>query len=251
MRYLLLLWLFLPCSLAAQIEEPVTDQPVQLFPQPDQTGTTSDNGPAGQSRVAMRTIPARQWAEAAEGLDYSKDQPEPPKEIKQPGGYSPDFTGWTAATQGLGSIMQVLAILLATGLIGYGIYRMLQAPRNRVISRDGVEITVDNLDQYIHETDLERFLREAIAQGNFSLAIRLYYLQVIKDLSAKNAIHWSREKTNRDYQREMRQHRLAEPFRQVTLHFEEVWYGNQALDAAAYGKLEPEFKRLLGGIAGG
>ena len=71
---------------------------------------------------------------------------------------------------------------------------------------------MDNLDQYIHETDLERFLREALAQGNYTLAIRLYYLQVIKDLSAKSAIRWSREKTNRDYQRELRSHRLAEPF---------------------------------------
>ncbi|MEO6757907.1 MAG: DUF4129 domain-containing protein, partial [Saprospiraceae bacterium] len=180
---------------------------------------------------------------------YSKDLPKPPKEEKPRRNYNPDFSGWTAATKGLGFILQVLAILVAVGLIGYAIFRMLQAPRNRVIARDGVEITVDNLDQYIHETDLERFLREALAQGNYPLAIRLYYLQVIKDLSAKNLIRWSREKTNRDYQREMRLHRLAEPFRAATLRFEEVWYGNQTLDAATYQGLEPAFKQLLANIA--
>ncbi len=251
MRYLLLLWLFLPLALAAQSEEPGTDEPVQLFQQPDETDPTVENGQPAHARVVMHTVPAERWKKATEGLDYSKDQPKPSKEEKPRSSFNPDFTGWTAATKALGTVLQVVAILLAIGLIGWGVYRMLQAPRNRIISRDGVEITVDNLDQYIHETDLEKFLREAIAQGNYSLAIRLYYLQVIKDLSAKNAIRWSREKTNRDYQREMRSHRLAEPFRQATLAFEEVWYGNQALDAAAYGRLEPAFKGLLGEIGGG
>ncbi|MEO6037810.1 MAG: DUF4129 domain-containing protein [Saprospiraceae bacterium] len=249
MRYLLLLLLCLPLHLPAQIEEPTADEPLQLFPEEDEI-TLPTEQPAHRP-VAMRAVPPQQWADASKGLDYSKDLPKPPKEEKPRRTYNPNFPDWTAATQGLGSFLQVLAILLASALIGYAIYRMLQVPRNRVIARDGVEITVDNIDQYIHETDLERFLREALAQGNYSLAIRLYYLQVIKDLSFKNAIHWSREKTNRDYQREMRQHRLAEAFRLVTLRFEEVWYGNQSLNAAAYNLLEPEFKRLLADIGGG
>jgi len=251
MHYLLFLLLLLPGCLSAQTDGPVIDEPVHLFPQEQQDGPATDYTSPTRPPVVMRSVPAERWAEASKGLDYSDDLPKPPKTEKPRRTYNPNFLNWTAATQGLGSILQVLAILLAVGLIGYGVYRMMQAPRNKIISRDGVEITVDNLDQYIQETDLERFLREALAQGNYSLAVRLYYLQIIKDLSAKDAIRWSREKTNRDYQREMRTHRLAEDFRLVTLHFEEVWYGNQALDAATYSRLEPEFKRLIGEIGGG
>ncbi len=246
MRYLLVLLLLLPLPLSAQIEEIPVEESVELFPQ--ETAPTATEMFPPQPPVAMRTVPAQQWADASQGLDYSKDQPKPPKEERPQRNYNPNFLDWTAATQGLGSVLQVLAILLASALIGYAIYRMLQAPRNRVIARDGVAITVDNLDQYLHETDLDRFLRDAVAQGNYSLAIRLYYLQVIKDLAAKNAIRWSREKTNRDYQRELRTHRLAEPFRLATLRYEEVWYGNQLLDAAAYTPLESEFKGLLSDI---
>ena len=249
MRYLPVLLLLLSLSLSAQIEELPVDEPVGLFPQEVEPAATEIYPP--QPPVAMRTVPAQQWADASQGLDYSQDQPKPPKKEKPPRNYNPDFPNWTASTQGLGSVLQVLAIILASALIGYAIYRMLQAPRNRVIARDGVEITVDNLDHYLHETDLARFLREAVDQGNYSLAIRLYYLQVIKDLSAKSAIRWSREKTNRDYQRELRAHRLAEPFRLATLRYEEIWYGNQPLDAAAYAQLEPEFKGLLSSINGG
>jgi len=197
--------------------------------------------------VAVRTVEKKQWDEAAGTLDYSKDIPKPPKKRK-PRNFDANPFDWTAATQGWGSIWQTLAVMLAIAGIAYGIWWMLQAPRNRLIARDGVEITLDNLDQYLHETDLDRFLREALAQGNFTLAIRLYYLQIIKELSEKNAIRWSREKTNRDYLREMRGHPLAESFRETTRTYEFVWYGNQALDAQGYARLEPQFKNLLARI---
>ncbi len=250
MRYLLLLFFLLPLVGITQNDTTLTEEPVQLFPSPKEQVNDAHTAPSRRAPVAMRTIPQDRWAEASKDLDYSKDLPKPPKEEKPRNfNFNPNFLNWTAATAGLGTILQVLAIILATGLIGYAIYRMLQVPRNRAIARDGVEITVDNIDQYIHETDLDRFLREALAQGNFPLVIRLYYLQIIKELSSKNAIRWAREKTNRDYQREMRQHRLAEPFRVATLRYEEVWYGNQPLSAGAYALLEPDFKQLLGKLA--
>lgn len=199
--------------------------------------------------IAARKVEQKQWDDASGGLDYSKDVPKPPKEEK-PRDYGSGFDGinWTSMTQGWGSFFQVLAIMVAVAIIGFGIWRMLQMPRNKQIARDGVEITLDNLDDYLHETDLERFLREALAQGNYPLAIRLYYLQIIKSLSEKNAIKWSREKTNRDYLREMRGHSLAEQFREATRIFERIWYGNQPLSAEGYAALEPKMKGALAGI---
>jgi hypothetical protein len=182
-------------------------------------------------------------------MDYSKDVPKPPKERKKRENNLPSpGLDWTGMTQGLGSFLQVLAVIFALCVIAYGIYWMMQAPRNRTLARDGTEITLANLDEYIHETDLERFLREALAASNWPLAVRLYFLQTIKQLSEKEAIKWSKEKTNRDYLREMRGHRLWEAFRDVTRQYERVWYGNQALTSEEFARLEPEFKALLGEI---
>lgn len=178
--------------------------------------------PAPLDPVVRRPVSKAQWDEASGDLDYSKDVPEETVETPTLPEGNFDGLGWTAATQWLGSILQVLAVVLAVAAIAYGIYRMLIAPRNRRIAGDGVEITVDNLDEYLHETDLDRFLREALAEGNFPLAIRLYYLQIIKDLSINNAIHWSREKTNRDYVLEMRAHPLGGQFRDVTRTYERI-----------------------------
>jgi hypothetical protein len=195
--------------------------------------------------LAVRKVEQKQWDDASKELDYSKDVPEPPKEERPPQPDNFDGIDWTSATQGLGNALQGLAIVVAVAGIAFGIWRMLQAPRNKQISRDGVEITLDNLDEYLHESDLDRFLREALAQGNYPLAVRLYYLQTIKNLSEKNAFKWSREKTNRDYLREMRSHSLAEQFREATRIYERVWYGNQSLSAAEFAALEGKMKAAL------
>jgi hypothetical protein len=228
------------------LPELVEDMPEEAVGEvPDEIYTQPYTPPPAQP-VLMRKVEKEQWAKAATGLDYSKDQPKPPKEEKPFKVTDPaEPFNWGAMASWVGQILQVLAIIAAIFGIAYGIYRTMNAPRNRQIARDGVEITVDNVEQYIHESDLEHFLREAIAAGNFPLAIRLYYLQVIKKLSESEAIRWSREKTNRDYLRETRAHRAAAEFRATTRIYERVWYGNQQLDEPAYQKLEPEFKNLL------
>lgn len=193
--------------------------------------------------VAQRPVSEIQWEKAAADLDYSKDVPKPKKERPKPTNPMPEIDAgfW-------GNIAQILAIMLAVLAIGYGIYRMMQEPRNRRIARDGAEITEENLEAYLHETDLERFLREALARGDFPQALRIYYLQVIKSLSESGLILWSREKTNRDYLREMRAHPLSPDFHNVTRVFERVWYGNLPLDSAGFAHLEPAFKTMLAQI---
>lgn len=203
--------------------------------------------PPALEPLAARKIEQNQWEEASDRLDYSKDVPKPPKEQKPPPEFNPSFD-WNSAAEALGYFAQALAVIAAIAAIAFGIWRMLEAPRNKQIARDGVEITLDNLDDYLHETDLDRFLREALTQGNYPLAVRLYYLQIIKNLSEKNAIRWSREKTNRDYLREMRSHPMAEQFREATRIYERVWYGNQSLSAGEFAALEPKMKGVLAGI---
>ncbi len=197
---------------------------------------------APEPALAQRHISETKWEKAAADLDYSKDVPKPPKERPKPTPMPEIDAGFW------GNIAQILAIMLAVLAIGYGIYRMMQEPRNRRIARDGAEITEENLEAYLHETDLERFLREALARGDFPQALRIYYLQIIKSLSESGAILWSREKTNRDYLREMRAHPLSHSFQHVTRTFEQVWYGNLPLNHADFSRLEPAFKTILAQI---
>lgn len=193
----------------------------------------------------FRRIDSEQWSRAVDGLDYSKDL----KAAEKPRPFRlPDGKKWTDATAFWGQVLQYAAILLLLMLIGFGIYKMLNVPRNKQIASDGVVITVENLEAYLHETDLEKFLREALASGNYALAVRVYYLQTIKDLSAKDWIKWSREKTNREYLREFSRNPRAETFRQLTRIFEQAWYGNRQLSLEQFQEIQPLYENFLNSL---
>ncbi|MBK9336405.1 MAG: hypothetical protein IPM98_07370 [Lewinellaceae bacterium] len=133
-------------------------------------------GQGAETPAAQRPIPEQQWKKATADLDYSKDLPEqkkPKKKQTPPTDVPNPLRNFNAALWG--NVVQILAILLAVLAIGYGIYRMLQEPRNRRIARDGAEITEENLEAYLHETDLDRFLREALARGDYPQAVRVYF----------------------------------------------------------------------------
>lgn len=251
LKYLILLF---PIALASQ--------PETLF-QPDSVLTDTEswdgyiNGSAHEKEdrapysppplepLALREPHPDDWEKAIKGLDYSNDLPKERRERKRPSRTSGDPFEWLNAAKGLGDILQILVVLTAIGIIGYGIYWMLQGPRDRALARDGTEITTDNLDDYIQETNLDRYLREALVAANWPLALRIYFLMCIKSLSDAGAIKWSREKTNRDYLREMRQHPLVSEFRQLTVLYEKVWYGNQRLSADSFREMEAAFQKFL------
>lgn len=197
--------------------------------------------------VEQRTVSSAQWEKASGDLDYSRDVPKPPKPPKERPNQQPRDSFFSFLNSPFwGLLLQVVAILLAVAAIGYGIYRMLQEPRNKRIARDGVEITEDNLDAYLHETELDRFLREALARRDYTQAIRIYFLCVIKELSSTGAIHWAPDKTNRDYLREMQRHPKADAFRQLTRTYERIWFGNAPLTPEGFARLEPGFKAMIG-----
>lgn len=207
-------------------------------------------GHAQQGPVTERNASEAQWRKASEGLDYSKDKPKPPRPPRERRGWGRMGEGlnWTNMTANWGTAAQAIALVAAIGIIAFLIFRMLQEPRNRVIARDGAVITLENVDEYILETDLERFIREALAAGNYAQAIRLYYLQAIKQLSERKYIQWAKDKTNREYIRELRGHRLQNEFKSATLDYEKVWYGNLPLNREGYQALEPRFQALLKNI---
>ncbi len=106
-------------------------------------------------------------------------------------------------------------------------------------------ITLENIEENIHETDLERFIREAKEKGDYALAMRLYYLSVIKELSLKKLIKWKRDKTNGEYLRELRGSNFFTEFNEVTNIFERIWYGGGKIDAETFAGLEGKFRGLV------
>jgi hypothetical protein len=113
-------------------------------------------------------------------------------------------------------------------------------PKNVAIKKTAAPvITAENMDQHIFETEFDRFLRNALSSGDYKLAVRIYYLKIIKSLAEHKLIKWKKDKTNATYLREMRQHNLYEEFRNLTAMYEKIWFGDIMFTESDFGVLKP------------
>ncbi len=95
----------------------------------------------------------------------------------------------------------------------------------------------DTATENIHELDFAALLAQAEAAGNRRLAVRLGYLQLLKQLADQRLIDWQPDKTNQTYLRELAagpRPALRPPFAELTRQFEYVWYGELPLSPALY-----------------
>lgn len=193
------------------------------------------------------------WSGAKGKIDYSDErEPPPPKEKPDLDVDLPD-PDIDLPNVGIGPAMQVLMYLVIIGILAYVIYRVAFSgsfSSSKKVKKTKV-ITLENLEEHIHETELERFLREALEQDNMKQALRVQYLMILKQISDNGWINWKREKTNGEYLQEMFARPEFGEFRQLTLIFERVWYGTYDLNESEYQSLSPRFKSYLQKITNG
>lgn len=217
-------------------------------------------------RLGSQQFEKEEWQKAKEGLDFSEEavkKKEPPPAPAQEPAAGGEETQTLPSERGDAQInpelaagilkflfILVLAVVLA--LILRGVLGLESIPRNKQIKQENQEkvISLEQIEENIHESDLEAFIRQAFEEEKYSLALRLHYLSILKELSLRKAILWKRDKTNHQYVQEMQQSPHSGAFEEVTDIFEQAWYGGRQLDRREYRALEPKFRILAGKVKG-
>jgi hypothetical protein len=207
------------------------------------------------STINERKFDEKKWESLTKDFDYSEQivedydeefdslqtNPNTNKNASQSDGSRLNSAFWASLFQVVFIIIVVAVIvILLVNMLGAG---DLFAPRSRKISKSST-FSIEEIENNIHETDLDKFIKEAVEGKKYALAIRLYYLAIIKELSHSKLIKWKRDKTNRNYLNEIRSTNLFDPFKEVTRIFERVWYGEGNLDEQKYLSIKPKFEHL-------
>nr|WP_293834857.1 DUF4129 domain-containing protein [uncultured Arsenicibacter sp.] len=103
----------------------------------------------------------------------------------------------------------------------------------------------ENITENIHEINFDVAIEEAVTQRNFRLAIRLVYLQTLKQLADKRLIDWKPDKTNRQYLYELMNTPFQQDFDRLTTRFEYVWYGDFPVDELSYRQFASERQAMI------
>ena len=216
--------------------------------------------------IRENTFSKKNWKKTTRNLDYSgnastKKNAETKGELNSEaleetdgrrGDEQQEYSepGWINRSMFEGSqALKFIFFAIAILALVFVIWKIVQAQmklRNPKVRKRAE--TLEEVVENIHETDLERFLREALAADNYKLAIRVYYLMIIKELSNKKLIKWKKDKTNNIYIREMRQTEYYKKFRDLTRKFERTWFGEDEIQKVDFQKLQPQFEGFVTSI---
>jgi hypothetical protein len=206
-----------------------------------------DNGPRDYEEqvVRPREVDAEAWDKLNRELDYS-GQPKPPKAEKKPPPDTPEDLPPPPPAE-LSSlfkgILVGLLILLLLGLI-YAIVQHSNRKNHKISPADPAETDPGNLtalEEALDKTNVAPYLLQAEAAKNYHLAVRLHFLALLKKLHETQHIQWKKDRTNRAYLNQMRPQAGYASFRELTLVFERVWYGNHFPEAAEYEQIKTQF----------
>ncbi len=112
-------------------------------------------------------------------------------------------------------------------------------------SSDKSIIPVTDIENNIYETDFKTLIAEAENENNYRLAIRFYYLWLLKTLSEKEIIDYDVEKTNSDYFIEIANEDTKKEFSYTSYLYNYIWYGEFDIDQPQFEKAKKAFTQFL------
>lgn len=102
----------------------------------------------------------------------------------------------------------------------------------------------DQISEDIFAINYQKEIDKAVAGGNYRLAVRLHFLQLLRKMSDSNIIRYKQDKTNFDYLMELQPTRYYAPFFRVTRNYEYSWYGQFPVSHDAYRIIKNDFEQL-------
>lgn len=198
-----------------------------------------------QESKDIKRYDKKYYEEVTKGVDYTENIKErESKEIKEMPNFNlPNLGNWSV----VGELIKIIAIITLVLVLAYFIYKLFEenyGGANKAIKKYK-NVLIENLEQHIHEVDLHQFLKEALKNNDFKLAVRIYYLIIIKQLSDSKLINWKKQKTNGEYVSELFGSNYFLDFKDSTLIFERIWYGDLDLTKQRYENIADKYEKFL------
>jgi len=112
--------------------------------------------------------------------------------------------------------------------------------RQRLINNNEEEEISDDIFAINYQKEIDK----AVHQDNYRLAVRLMFLQLLKELSEKNIIQYKQGLTNADYLLQLSPTTYYPGFFRITRNYEYSWYGLFDVSAEAYSIIKNDFNNF-------
>jgi len=185
--------------------------------------------------VEKQNVDSTWWEQKTKSIDYSEEQ------IDLEEYESRDIPTWFNS-----SFLKYFALFAISAILLFVLYKLFgkgflvnDIEENEELSH---LLSEEDLDDRFYEMDLESMLSKAISKKEWTLAIRIHFLMVIKSLIESKQIRWHKDLTNRQIALQIKQIERRNDFNDLVNHYEKVWYGDVVIESGYYNKVAPLFK---------
>jgi hypothetical protein len=156
------------------------------------------------------------------------------------------ITGWFEKIPFGGKIIQYLILALSVALLVYVVFKSIGIDVAKLWRGEAAKVAVPYSEslENIHDINFDADIERAVSQHNYRLAVRLLYLNCLKQLNDKNLIQWQIDKTNSAYVYELTNPDQKKIFSQLTRQFEYAWYGNFSINKQAFANIDELFQNF-------
>lgn len=141
----------------------------------------------------------------------------------------------------LRTISFIILILIVLALV-FVVLRNIRLD-SRVKKNNLLVQQVEDIDD-IERLETDSLMTQALSARNYRLAIRLVYLDLLKDLHESKIINWKKDKTNLDYLSELSGESFAPEVRKITISYERIWYGEREATESNYLSIQQEYQAV-------
>lgn len=144
------------------------------------------------------------------------------------------------------SFMQIMKYVLIAVVLGFiaWLFIRLNPGKSMVKPSRLPEVLLSEEEKVMNSQNISKLIEQAQTEQNYRLAIRYYYLWILKLLRDHNLIDYQYQKTNREYQQEISQSSLASQFGVITRLYDFIWYGDFKLNNRQYESAKKEFEEI-------
>ncbi|WP_206074007.1 DUF4129 domain-containing protein [Marixanthomonas spongiae] len=143
-------------------------------------------------------------------------------------------------------IIKILPYLIIGGIVAFIVWLFfkLNPGANFLKSKEKPAVFYSEEEEIIRSKNIRELIEKALHNKQYRLAVRYYYLLILKKLTDAELIEYEFDKTNTDYIAEITTDTLTLPFKKATNLYDYIWYGNFAVTETDYQKAQRTFQKL-------
>lgn len=143
-------------------------------------------------------------------------------------------------------IFKIVAILVICFVVYLIVKIIIKQDGNFFFGKKNKSLLVSDFNEdNIHAINFSDSITNAKSSKQYRLAIRYYYLWVLKSYTDKKIIEWDIEKTNRDYSNEIASQITKNQFQYLSYLYDYIWYGEFSIDDIEFTKAETHFLKAI------